>query len=340
MWALKNRTPYAAERTWVRDRSGAHHWIVAVKATFDLGGDGALALADEQLPPLRLPEHFGDPASSSLRQDADLGPLKPTTDVTLLGQAYAPGGRPATRVPVSLRVGDQEKSLVVFGERTYEQTGMGILPSSAAPFLSQPIQYELAYGGADLEDPDPRRQGIDLRNPVGCGVAADSRRLVGRRAASIEYPHGDPARVGPAGFGPIASHWSPRLELWGTYDARWEQTRKPLLPDDYDERATLCAPADQRPPRHLTGGEPVELVNLTPSGRLRFVLPKIFLTFTTLFGSRREEHRGRLTGVVIEPDERRLQVVWQSTLAVLGREEEYLDATVIREKPYLQLGQR
>jgi len=36
MWALKNRTPYAAERTWVRDRSGAHHWIVAVKATFDL----------------------------------------------------------------------------------------------------------------------------------------------------------------------------------------------------------------------------------------------------------------------------------------------------------------
>ena len=48
MWALKNDTPYAAERTWVRDKQGMHHWIVAVKATFTIHDDGALTLADEQ----------------------------------------------------------------------------------------------------------------------------------------------------------------------------------------------------------------------------------------------------------------------------------------------------
>lgn len=50
MWALNNRTAYAAERTWVRDKTGTHHWIVCVKASFDLTDDGALSLADEQPP--------------------------------------------------------------------------------------------------------------------------------------------------------------------------------------------------------------------------------------------------------------------------------------------------
>jgi hypothetical protein len=67
MWELKNRTAYAADRAWVRDRSGAHRWIVAVKATFDIEPDGALALADEQRPLLLAPEHHGQPGASSVR---------------------------------------------------------------------------------------------------------------------------------------------------------------------------------------------------------------------------------------------------------------------------------
>ena len=33
MWMLDNQTPYEAERTWVRDKEGAHHWIVVVKGS-------------------------------------------------------------------------------------------------------------------------------------------------------------------------------------------------------------------------------------------------------------------------------------------------------------------
>ena len=335
MWALQNRTPYAAERTWTRDKHGAHHWLVAVKATFDLGDDGVVKLADEQPPPLRAPEYFGEPGASSLRYESDLTAMKPTTDVTLLGSAYAPGARPAQQVDASLRVDDVHKTLLVYGERVYYRSATGIDPSPAAPFTKRPLGYELAFGGVDSTDLDPARHAMDKRNPVGRGFKLKAQKLVHQPAPCLEYPGRDLVKAGPAGFGPLASYWSPRLELWGTYDARWERTKKPLLPDDYDERVTLCAPVDQRPAQHLRGGELVELLNLTPRGALRFTLPKIYPTFTTFFGQQREEHRSRLVSVVIEPDDSRLMMTWLTSLPVPAPRTDYLDRTVISEKTYL-----
>lgn len=336
MWTLRNKTPYAAERSWVRDKAGEHLWIVAVKATFQILPDGRLKLADEQRPPLLAPEYFGEPGASSLRYEADLGLPKPTTDIIVNAHAHAPGSRPAPSVSVSLRVDDIRKSLLVHGERVYYQGATGLTTSNPRPFLSQPIRYEAAFGGADLSDPDPRNHRMDMRNPIGRGFARDRAELADRPAHTIEYPGTDPAAPGPAGFGALASYWSPRLELGGTYDARWEQTKKPFLPDDYDAGATLCAPADQRPQRHLYGGERFELVHLTPEGAMRFDLPKIYLTFSTSFGRRREEHRSRLATVIVELEDRCLMLVWQTALRVSPRDADYLDATVIEEKPYLQ----
>src|SRR5438045_9584654 len=95
MWAIKNHTPYAATGMWGRDKDGVHEWIVAIKGTFDIKRDGRLALADEQPVPLLLPEYHGEAGESSLRYEADLVGMKPTTDILLNGTAYAPGGRPA-----------------------------------------------------------------------------------------------------------------------------------------------------------------------------------------------------------------------------------------------------
>lgn len=103
MWAISNETAYAAERTWVRDKHGHHHWIVVVKATFEFGPHGKLRLADEQLPPLHEPEYFGAPGQSSVRYEADLIARKPTTDVIVNAHAHAPGGRPTQEVLVQLR---------------------------------------------------------------------------------------------------------------------------------------------------------------------------------------------------------------------------------------------
>jgi hypothetical protein len=67
MWTLFNKTPYAADRNWTRDKTGVHWWIVAVRATFDVDAGGRVTLADDQLPPLLAPEYFGEPGKSSLR---------------------------------------------------------------------------------------------------------------------------------------------------------------------------------------------------------------------------------------------------------------------------------
>jgi hypothetical protein len=177
---------------------------------------------------------------------------------------------------------------------------------------------------------------MDKRNPVGKGVAANSTSVVHKPAHRIEYSSGNASGAGPAGFGPIACSWSPRLEMAGTYDAAWEESKKPLLPDDYDPRYALSAPLDQRPQQWLRGGELVELLHMTPEGTMRFELPRLYFTYTSRFGSRREEHRGHLVTVIIEPDLRRLMTVYQTSLKVGRKDVPYLDETVIGEKEYVR----
>jgi hypothetical protein len=335
MWMLDNQTPYGAERNWIRDKNGAHLWIVAVKATFDIGPGGALKLADEQKPPLLAPEYFGEPGRSSLRYDSDLLAARPGTDVVVHAHAHAPRGKLAPKVEVRMRVGEIDKEIAVFGRRAYYRGLVGLAVTSPAPFESWPIRYEWAYGGSDMEDPDQHKHRYDSRNPVGKGLAADIRKLEGQLAHRIEYPRGAPKKAGPAGFGPIDSSWSPRLERAGTYDAAWQSSRMPLLPEDYDERFALCSPADQMPAKPLRGGEMVELTNMTPDGVLRLQLPRMYLVFTTHVRTRREEHRALLAAVILEPELKKLAMVWQTSLPVKQKDSEYLDRTTIREKPYL-----
>ena len=336
MWVLSNDTPYAAERNWTRDKQGVHQWLVAVRATYAIGAGGKLKLLDEQPPPALAPEYRGEPGKSSLAFDSDLLAYKPTTDVVLDASAHAPRGKPATTVPVSLRVGELEKVLVVHGPRVYYKGAGGLTTTAPRAFETQRITYEAAFGGYDTTPPDPRKHRLDARNPVGRGIAAAPDHLEHQPAHTIEYPSGNASKLGPAGFGPIDRAWSPRLELAGTYDAAWEKSKKPLLPDDYDERFALCAPVDQRSPKHLRGGETITLVNMTPDGALRFDLPKLFFTFATRFGRRIEEHSSHLTTVFVETDKLRVSVVWQTALTVPGRQVEQLDETAISQKEYLR----
>ncbi len=331
MWSLANRTPYAAERNWTRDADGVHWWLVAVRATFTIEANAKLTLADEQLPPVLAPEHFGEPGTSSLRYESDLLARKPSTDVLALGSAHAPRGKPATTVPVVLRLGTIEKTLVVHGERVYYNGVAGLDITAPRPFTTRPIQYELAFGGSDTSDPDPSRHRLDERNPVGRGFARGTS-LVNTPAHAIEYPTGDPAKSGPAGFGPIEPGWLPRRLLAGTYDASWVKTKKPLLPDDYDPTFAMGAPTDQRPPRPLRGGERLGLLNLSPEGTLVLELPRIGLELCSRFGRKVVQHEPpTLTTVLAEPDERRLSLTWQSALRVAAPDADYLDETEITE---------
>ena len=118
MWMLHNRTPFAAERGWVRDRDGTEIWLVAVKATFDILPDGRTVVAKDQPPVLRLPEHHGEPGKSSIKYDADLVLTKTTTDVVVVGHACAPAGQRVKHLDVGFRVGPLQKVLRVVSDRT------------------------------------------------------------------------------------------------------------------------------------------------------------------------------------------------------------------------------
>lgn len=331
MWSLDNQTPFEAERTWVRDKDGVHHWIVVVKATYDISEEGTLSLSDEQVEPLHAPEYNGVDGESSLRYDADMIGMKPGTDVYLNGIAYAPNNEPASAVKVSFQVDQLRKELLVYGNKTWQPSLSGaVKPSSPQPFVKMPITYERAFGGFDQKAPDPKKHQIDFRNPVGCGVAANQNNFIGKPAPNIEDPKQTMGKGWPAGFGAVASYWSPRKELGGTYDDKWADQRQPLLPEDYNPKCLLCAPLDQQV-EYMKGGNQVELRNLTPNGLLRFTLPRVSYQFETYFGPTCKKHDSELVSVIIDSAGPRLILVWQTSLPV-GNDGEYLDVTVIKQK--------
>ncbi len=335
MWALENTTPYAAERTSVLDINGAREWIVVVKATYSLREGQPLQLAEEQVPPVLVPEFSGEDGMSSLRYDAELSPQKPGTDILLLGAAHAPQGRPTTEVLVALQIGPKKKTLRVEGQRTWQRDISGeIVAGPPEPFIVSPFRYEDAFGGYDASDPDPRKHVLHAANPVGSGVAESKASLLGKPAPRVHVVEGESGLA--AGFGPTASHWAPRVKLAGTYDGAWFRDRKPLLPLDYDPRIHLCAPQDQQFIPHLRGGLPISLTNMSPSGRLTFALPKHYFVFETIFDrGPTAQHRAKLHTVTIEPEEERLLLAYHTCLACHHRHDE-IDRTVIRELPYVE----
>jgi len=318
MWLLKNRTPFEAERTWVRDETGAEIWIVAVKGSFVIRPDGKQTLDPEPAKIARVPQFIGQPGVSSLLYESDLVHTKARTDVILHGHAYSPGGKPATQTDVRLKVATIDKALRVHGDRRWEPGLLRTALTRPEPFTRIPIMYERAFGGTDQSSKNPKRHAWEPRNPVGTGFATHRSHLRGQLAPNIEdprKPYRSWRRGRPAGFGPIARHWSPRVQLAGTYDQAWEESRSPLLPADFDRRFYQCAPEDQQAQGFLKGGEIVELHNLTPDGFLSFRLPRVTLGMTTRFyDGTMSRHRATLHSVIIHPDERRFQLVWHSQL--------------------------
>ncbi len=336
MWAIHNRTPYAAAHNWVQDKDANQIRLVVVKAVFDILPDQSTRLAEEQEPVFDQPQHLGAPQDSALRCDTDLLGVKPCTDVIVSGSAYSPNGVPVESLDVFLSAGTIKKRLRVFGDRFWQPSLIG-QPEISKPqaFTTMPLRYERSYGGWDRVPEDEQAHRLDARNPIGVGYATRAEHLMGQPLPNLEDPANlisawDQQPV-PAGLGAIERHWSPRRELAGTYDERWRETRFPLWAEDFDATYHSCAPPDQRITPHLRGGETIELVNLSPGGALRFTLPRLYPFFRTLFGRDRVEHRASLSTVLIEPDYPRVSMSWQTHLNCNGRVDD-LDVTIVEEK--------
>ncbi len=154
-------------------------------------------------------------------------------------------------------------------------------------------------------------------------------------------PYRGPRSGRPAGFGPVAYHWQPRVRYAGTYDKEWEEHRDPLPPDDFDRRYFRCAPADQQTATFLTGYEEVRLGGFTPNGYFAFVLPRIVFDVVTQFrGAPDVRHVPDIHTLWVYPDRRRFELVYLSALEVPPTKEERLTETTVRMRPRMGVSDR
>lgn len=302
----------------MRSPEGEEIWLVAVKGTFHIRANEQVEIAEEQQPICHTPEYLGKPGLSSLLYDSDLLINKPATDIIVRGHAYSDPAFQRRQCSASLHVGSATKTLRVFGDRKWDRGFLGPRISSPEKFERMPIVYERAFGGSDRHSDHDSSYDWEMRNPIGAGFATSAERIIGKDAPNIEYINALitswDQRPAPAGFGPIAPNWTPRLEWAGTYDALWERERMPLSPVDFDYRFHQCAPIDQQWQGRLQGGEPIELKSLSPSGDIRFRLPTAQLKFVTDFRQRSITHEATIQTLQLEPDLSRLIITWVASL--------------------------
>ena len=284
---IHNQTRTLSEFTMGMDKAGREHLSLVVKGTYAFPDDER----DEPRPspeprPLVMADEFtGEPGHSATLWESDFAFRKPACDVVLQGAARAPGGRPAERVRVGLKVGRWSKVLDVVGAREWRVVGPAVMATRPLPFARQPFGYDTAFGGVDRLDPEVEHPAAYMPNPVGTGwaqlrnqsrlsgLALPNTQAVGEEVTS---PYG---RYRPMALGPYGRGWPGRIEYGGTYDQHWQDHVFPFLPADFDDRYFQMAPPDQQIPYPQPGAE-VVLVNLTPRGREAFRLPDCRLPIT------------------------------------------------------------
>ena len=312
MLQLQNETPFKAAIAVLPDRTGIDTVYVTVKATVTLRP--RLALAAEQVPPTLADQYHGDPAASSLRAAADLHLGKPGTDVLLIGSARAPEGRAVARTLVAIAVAGRQKRIHVSGNRVWRNGR----PSDPEPFEAMPLSWERAFGGV-------HRSGdavaAEERNPVDCGFAGgrSAADMEGLPVPNLEDPAAPLEQIGqtppPACLAPIAPSWLPRRLFAGTYDERWQRTRAPYLPDDFDPRFFQCAVPELAFDRYLQAGEPIQVAGVLPDGPMAFAIPDARLTVALTVAGSIEHPPVNLETVSIEPDDNRACFTWRAALA-------------------------
>lgn len=314
------------------DKDGWDLLVVWATTTFDLPTAGAphvgtLPRSEVLVPPPAENLYAGEPGHSTLLMEAPIAYSRRGTDVHCIARAWAPAGQPTTDVQVGVRVGPCQRTAAVFGERRWTRR---MSPGHPAPFVSLPLWWEHAYGGA--APGHPKR--MESRNPLGRGVYATAELAIGEIMPAIE----DPAhlmtspddRPAPAGFALLAPHWRPRADHRGTYDDAWVQTRAPLWPTDFDERFFQAAAPGLTAPGFLQGGEPVVLVGLHPDGTIAFPLPTVRLVVETELRSRRDRCVPALDLVTIDTERGVLILQWRATIPMHGELAEH-HISIVRE---------
>jgi hypothetical protein len=322
------------------DRHGGHIFSVIVKRTYRIVPDGPATRAEVDQP-LRAIDHYydnGDPEWSTVQFESELAPCKASTDVVVIGKAYAPRGAAIERMAVGVQVGDRKKVLTLTGNRrcSYRE-GAAPVFTDPEPFTEMEIRYDRAYGGRD-EKSVREIPFFYPRNFMGAGVVLRNVKdaVEGLSLPNVEDPEdlitperlfiGEPDRWH---LQPLRQRTTriPRA-LLGAYPAFIDpgtvtaEERMGLLPKNH---VALAKQSKLRPNEaqfangaslgmifaSFKGDEPVVLGRLTPGGVLKFSLPGDEPKIGLDLGQGMQPLDPQLHTVSIRPDDLELDMIWR-----------------------------
>jgi len=317
---VTNDSGFAYESVYVTDEVGMPVFVAIVQSTWAIVEDGPLLALDTQPAVRTSGEWYGDPATTSLKLEPQIAFTKPATDIALVGYAY-PSSSGSSDGIVGIRVGPVQKIARVFGDRLMTRNLGLAYTTTPQPFERIPIVYERCFGGWDRRHPDPGHHTCEPRNPVGVGFM-DGAMDTGFEGWLPNFELTDQLFQGigdtpePAGFGFIQSHWYPRSLFAGTYDKRWSEDRKPLLPDDFDRRFFNAASPGLIAPGFLQGDEEVIVIGATPGGRTAFRLPGLPTPhcIVALRGRRSARLEMNLDTLLVDTDALTVTMTWRGAL--------------------------
>ena len=203
----------------------------------------------------------------------DAGIPKTNAEYIISASAFTPGGVPQETCPVSVRIGELEKTIYVVGDRFWR----GQKQTKPQPFTQMPITWDRAFGG----------EGFD-RNPLGKGFQpVETEHGPIQFLPNLEIPGKmitTPKQTpNPMGFGPVDLMWPQRSSKVGTYDQKWLKQDFPGFARDMDWTFHNIAPQDQQQATFFTGIESFEFMNLHPTipkikGKLPGLRTRTFVT--------------------------------------------------------------
>jgi hypothetical protein len=312
---LDNRTPFSCAHPPMLAPNGANILRFVVRATYDIGPKG-LGLSKRQAPIRFEDVYWGETGKSSLRYESDVSLEKPFVDLIVNGKAYAPHGRPATQAAVGILFQDRfVRQLRVTGDRRWHYGLLGWGMTDPEPFVSLPVTYDRAFGGAD-------GLGSESRNRVGMGYLSKvGAQLEGMPVPNVEFPEqsikSPSDRPRPAGIGILSRDWRDRIKYAGTYDDKWLESRFPLLPADFDLRFNQSAPEDQWL-HGVRGGETIKVIGMTPDGVLSFSIPRGSMRLGLHYRRRSSEAVMPLDTILVDCERRQVELTWRATADIHG----------------------
>jgi len=195
---------------------------------------------------------------------------KPRAEFLAYGECRAAPKSGETRArEVDVAVGPLRSRLTVFGDRVWRRGEH----SRPEPFLSMPMTWAQAYGGAQT-----------LENPLGKGDGSfgPGPRPLPNVQSRGEYISSPEQRPTSAGLGAVPPGWAPRASLGGTRGRDWFLEQWPGHPADTDPEFFMTAPRGQRLEGFFSGDERIAVQGMHPArelvqGRLPAVRCRVFL---------------------------------------------------------------